>query len=160
MLKEGQPGRIFSYGLLVNESFECNIKYSQQIQLKVTGCPNWKNWKNNWILISTGCEACREYDYSLTASYIWQSMFQQSTCKNLYKKNNLNHSMAYIGELLWKLYVDWEVICINTWKLLHSVKTNNVFRATNPADIVEIFSVEVRLVFAGCPRASLVTFLL
>ena len=38
----GRPGRIFSYGLLVNESFECNIKYSQQIQLKVTGCPNWK----------------------------------------------------------------------------------------------------------------------
>ena len=26
MLKEGRPGRIFSYGLLVNESFECNIK--------------------------------------------------------------------------------------------------------------------------------------
>ena len=35
MLKEGRPGRIFSYGLLVNESFECNIKYSQQIQLKL-----------------------------------------------------------------------------------------------------------------------------
>ena len=51
MLKEGRPGRIFSYGLLVNESFECNIKYSQQIQLKVTGCPNWKNWKN-WFHIS------------------------------------------------------------------------------------------------------------
>ena len=43
MLKEGRPSRIFSYGLLVNESFECNIKYSQQIQLKVTGCLNWKN---------------------------------------------------------------------------------------------------------------------
>ena len=42
MLKEGRPGRIFSYGLLVNESFECNIKYSQQIQLKATRCPNWK----------------------------------------------------------------------------------------------------------------------
>ena len=26
MLKEGRPGRIFGYGLLVNESFECNIK--------------------------------------------------------------------------------------------------------------------------------------
>ena len=26
MLKEGRPGRSFSYGLLVNESFECNIK--------------------------------------------------------------------------------------------------------------------------------------
>ena len=43
MLKEGQPGRIFSYGLLVNESFACNIKYSQQIQSKATRCSNWKN---------------------------------------------------------------------------------------------------------------------
>ena len=57
MLKEGRPGRIFSYGLLVNESFECNIKYSQQIQLKVTGCPNWKNWtgRNYWKNSFIGC---------------------------------------------------------------------------------------------------------
>ena len=58
MLKEGRPGRIFSNGLLVNESFECNIKYSQQIQLKVTGCPNWKKkleehieYSNVWKLL-------------------------------------------------------------------------------------------------------------
>ena len=29
MLKEGLPGRIFSYGLLVNESFKCNVHQIQ-----------------------------------------------------------------------------------------------------------------------------------
>ena len=52
MLKEGRPGRIFSYGLLVSESFECNIKYSQQIQLKVTGCPNLKK-KNKMVALAS-----------------------------------------------------------------------------------------------------------